>query len=497
MGEGRVEASRPLRVVVDVDADLVDQPAGQHLTWLLVTLLVRSTRTVIETIAVRAVDAPLLAGVDPAEPDGGPSYLASLKAAAQAFGPESALVVDACSLDDVDLILRVGETRQDDRPGAEVLYVSAAGWTGSVSPAASDLPPFDATNQNPFGPYVAACLAAGQTFMYARVHDHRLQMAVLNAWTLAQSTTDLAAVAAVDPGEPAVELDHVLAGVGAVGSALLQIMWAYRPAAGTIRAADADSKGIDNTNLNRCVPFWWSDIGNPKATVAAERLSGHHGLVVDPTVGNAENLVDRDSHLISAVDTPEARQALQDKYPASAVQASTAGLRVEALRVDPTAGTACLRCFNPPRTKASDAEIRASVADMDSDTIATHADAIGTDPEQVRKWGRVGGCGQVGDALLHLLRPSDNSAAQFSVGFMSVLAGVLLAAQVIKDAVRRAGVPVGIIDGVPLVGPNARFVANLLEPANALAGVRRYGRDKACPACRGVRAKIWTKRWTG
>lgn len=84
-----MEASRPLRVVVDVDADLVDQPAGQHLTWLLVTLLVRSTRTAIETIAVRAVDAPLLAGVDPAEPDGGPSYLASLKAAAQAFGPES------------------------------------------------------------------------------------------------------------------------------------------------------------------------------------------------------------------------------------------------------------------------------------------------------------------------------------------------------------------------------------------------------------------------
>jgi hypothetical protein len=48
-------------------------------------------------------------------------------------------------------------------------------------------------------------------------------------------------------------------------------------------------------------------------------------------------------------------------------------------------------------------------------------------------------CGHIGDALLERLRPSDGDPAQFSVGFMSVLAGTLLAAQAIKDAVRRAG----------------------------------------------------------
>jgi hypothetical protein len=164
------------------------------------------------------------------------------------------------------------------------------------------------------------------------------------------------------------------------------------------------------------------------------------------------------------------------------------------LRVDPTAGTACLRCFNPPREQTPDSQIRAQVADMDEATLAAHAEAIGADANQVREWARTGGCGRVGDALLDRLRPSDGSAAQFSVGFISVLAGVLLAGQVLKDAALRAG---HITGGVPLVGENARFVTNLLDPRNALAGVRRYGRDSDCPACKGVRADVWVKRWTG
>lgn len=415
-----------------------------------------------------------------------------------AFGPEAVPVVDAGELDGADLVLWIGNTAAWGWPGAEVLHVSAAGWTGAVTPDAAEVPPLDVAGENLFGPYVAACLAAGQAYMYARVRDHHLQAVALNAWTLTQATTDLGAVAAVDPGEPSVELDHVLAGVGAVGTALLLTLWAYRQASGTIRAADADPKGVDDTNLNRCVPFHWSDFGLAKAAVAAERLSGHHGLVIEPTVGYAQNLVGPRTHLISAVDTPKARQALQDKYPASAVQASTSGLRLEMLRVDPTVGTACLRCFNPPREETPDNEVRAQVADMDEATIAAHAAAVGTDPDQVREWSRVGGCGQIGDALLDRLRPSDGSAAQFSVGFMSVLAGVLLAGQVFKDAVLRAGDPERITDdGVPLLGAEARFVANLLDPVNSLAEVRRYGGDNECPACRGVRANVWANRWTG
>jgi hypothetical protein len=497
LDENRVDASRPLRVVVDVDTTLVDQRGVQHLTWLLITLLTRTTSSVIATIGISSDDAPLLFGIDPAAPDGGPSLLDTLKATAGAFGPEATPVIDADELKGADLVLQIGNTTARGWLGAEILHVSAAGWTGVVTPDAAEVPPLDVASENPFGPYVAACLAAGQAFMHARVRDHHLQAVVLNAWTLTQATTDLGAVTAVDPGEPSVELDHVVAGVGAVGTALLLTLWAYQQASGTIRAADADPKGVDDTNLNRCVPFHWTDLSLPKAMVAAERLSGHHGLVIEPTVGYAQNLVGPRTHLISAVDNPNARQALQDKYSASAVQASTSGLRLEMLRVDPTAGTACLRCFNPPREETPDSEVWAQVADMDEATIAAHAAAVGADADQVCEWGRVGGCGKIGDALLDRLRPSDGRAAQFSVGFMSVLAGVLLAGQVFKDAVLRAGDPDRITDGVPLAGEKARFVTNLLDPVNALAGVRRYGRDNECPACRGVRADVWANRWTG
>ena len=73
-----------------------------------------------------------------------------------------------------------------------------------------------------FGAYVAACLAAGQAYMLARVRDHRLEPVALNAWTLAQRTDRLAEVADVDPGQPAVALDHVLAGAGAVDDLVLR-----------------------------------------------------------------------------------------------------------------------------------------------------------------------------------------------------------------------------------------------------------------------------------
>lgn len=492
LDEERAAASRPIHVVIDVAPDLVDQPGLQHLMWLLVTLLTRSTRELLATVRLDTIDAPLLPGIDPSFPSGGPSLVAALKAAADAFGAEAAPVMDyGDAAERPQLVLQIGG-KNAAWTGCDVLHVSAAGWAGAVTAQHDGDLPLDLSSRNPFGPYVSACLAAGQVYMYARVRGHELSTAALDAWSLEQDPSNLAY-----RGEPAVQLDHVLAGVGAVGSALLQTLWAYQPAAGTVRAADADPRGVDDTNLNRCLPFQRSDLGQPKAHVAARRLSGHHGLVVEPLHDVAETLVGPRTHLVSAVDTPEARAALQDKYPSSAVQASTAGLRLEMLRVDPHHGTACLRCFNPPRERTPDSEVRAQVAEMDDDAIAAHAAAVGTDPQQVRHWGRTGGCGQVGDALLARLRPSDGGAAQFSVGFMSVLAGTLLAAQVIKDAVRRDGAPRDAADAVPLDGPTARFVTNCLDSAHAPAGARRYARDKTCPACEGVRRDVWVQRYTG
>lgn len=493
--EESVGDTRPLHVVVDVNPAVGDMQDVQHVAWLLVTLLTRSTPAVIASVGLIVPDIRLNAGVDPGAPDGGPSLSAALEYTASTFGPQAAPVVIARDVGPVDLVLQIGEpTRAWEN--TRVLHVAARGWAGAVSSDAVDVPQFSGTD-NPFGSYIAACLAAGQAFMLARLRDPHLEPLALNAWTLAELANRREEDATHPRPDPVVHLDHVLAGVGAVGSALLLTLWAYPNASGIVRAADADEKGIDTTNLNRCVPFGWTDLGGQKADVVADRLSGRHGLTIEATNGRAERLVDSATHLISAVDTPEARQALQDRYPASAVQASTSGLRLETLRVNPTVGSACLRCFNPPRPITGDIEVRANVAAMDDDAIAAHAEALGTDSSRIREWGQVGGCGQLGDALLDRLRPSNGSAAQFSVGFMSVLAGILLAAQVIKDATRRTDRLHTSAQRIPLIGPEARFVMNLMASAHAPSGVRRYGRDPDCPACEGVRAEIWMGRWTG
>src|SRR4051794_27657439 len=77
--QDHVEAPRPLRVVVDLDPSLTLTVGVQRLVWLLVTLLTRSTSSVIGSVGLSIDDGPLHAGVDPAEPDGGPSLLAALR----------------------------------------------------------------------------------------------------------------------------------------------------------------------------------------------------------------------------------------------------------------------------------------------------------------------------------------------------------------------------------------------------------------------------------
>ena len=71
--EDGVGVSRPIRVVVDVDTTLVDQPGVQHLTWLLVTLLTRSTNSVIAAVGISSDDRPLLQGHRPRSTGGRPS----------------------------------------------------------------------------------------------------------------------------------------------------------------------------------------------------------------------------------------------------------------------------------------------------------------------------------------------------------------------------------------------------------------------------------------
>jgi hypothetical protein len=84
--------------------------------------------------------------------------------------------------------------------------------------------------------------------------------------------------------------------------------------------------------------------------------------------------------------------------------------------------------------------------------------------------GRVGGCGQIGDALLDRLRPSNEAAAQFSVGFISVLAGCVSPRR--SSRMRSAAPETHKVSLPPgLFAADARFVTKVAGPSE------RAGRD--------------------
>jgi hypothetical protein len=379
-------------------------------------------------------------------------------------------------------------------------YLAGAGWTGTVSdqPIPGEYAEHAQRAEDmPIGAYLAACLAAGMVFLQVRVNDYVPEPLAINAWTLGVGSPEGIRVGG-EPRDISIAVDHVLAGVGAVGSAVLQTLWATPQVSGRVHAIDADQRGIDHTNLNRCLIFTVNDIGSMKAPTAQRILSPAHGLSIFGDFGTAQSFVTATTRLISAVDTAEARLALQDRYPRAIVQASTRDLRLEMLRVDPTVMTPCLRCFNPPATLLPDEEARAQLDPSDDAAVNEHARALGVPSKDVRDWILHGGCGQLGEQMLERLRPSGGTAPEFSVGFVSVLAGVLLAGQVIKDAYFGTKAEFATRAAPALVGARARFTTNLAAPVSPLGAIRTYHRDQSCPCCGpGARRDVWLTRWTG
>jgi hypothetical protein len=191
--------------------------------------------------------------------------------------------------------------------------------------------------------------------------------------------------------------------------------------------------------------------------------------------------------LLSAVDTNTARRAVQGLYPACVISASTENMRAELLRCDPVAGTPCLCCFNPPEGDVPDAELRRRFLAAPPDRQRELAEAAGQRLTDAIAWATEGVCGYAGDRMMAHMRAHEPGARAFAVGFVSVMAGVMLAAQTFKDALAEG----------PLAGTVSRVVMQFVDPLAATNRPRRYLRDTSCAMCSpstpaGV---IWAKRF--
>jgi hypothetical protein len=468
--------TRQVDVTVEVATATASLAKTQHTAWMLVNLLARLDG-VVRRIGLVCPPGIALAGrivpLSPRDVD----LRTALLLGAQA--------VDAVPIEPdarLDRTLLVGNSTDCQAD----LYLHGEGWWGGISEKPiADLQSLHGSSALPFGPYVAACLAAAEVFKAARLRPGAYRSpgaAFYSLWDHRPSGSPA-------PGGPSVvdlEIDAALAGVGAVGSAALHCLWACPSLAGRLVVADNDSKGVDRTNLNRSVLFGRAAIGALKATAAAQ-VAGDSGIELQPFDHDIVSLNELPPRVLSAVDTNTARAGLQNRYPARILSASTLDLRAEALRCGPPGVGACLRCHNPPVVLASDADLRMRLRGAASEEVDECARRVEVTSAQAREWIETGRCGIPGERLLAILRYSENEG-QFAVGFVSVMAGTMLAAELLKDYMTDPG---------PLSESVQRAVFQFHNPGANSNRAAAYSRDPTCPMCvpQSVACRLWAQRY--
>lgn len=463
-------------VTIVVPAETAHLPSVQHTAWMLLNLLARLDG-VVHRVGICCPPGVALCGrVVPLAPRN------QDLATALAAGGNSIGVVPVNPDARLERTISVGMTRP---AGPVDLYALGGGWCGGIDIAPDSLEQIDLKSALPIGPYLAACLAAGEVFKGARVRPDTCifpRSAYYSAWDhLASSSPLPGGCSGVEIG-----LDATLVGVGAVGSSAMHTLWACTGVSGDTAVVDNDPKGLEASNLNRYALFGQESVGRAKATEAA-RIASDAEMRWIPHDSAIESFRLTSSRVASAVDRNSARAAIQFQYPARVFSASTLDLRAELLRCGPPGVGACLRCFNEPEKIAPDAELRERLKAAPETELLHLAASVGLTLNEAKEWVETGRCGLAGERLLGLMR-GETGGGTFAVGFVSVMAGTLLAAELIKDQLGVAA---------PLSESQQRATFQFFSPLARSNRASSYLRDPRCPMC-GLETpacRIWSERY--
>lgn len=330
---------RPVSVELRLNDDACYAPV-QHTAWMLLNILYR-LQGVVSLVRISCpADIDAHAKLSPLIAEG-QKLQNALISGALAIGPfsEGFASIELGALEASEIVISVGF-----KFCAQATFCAIGnGLCGGVFDRPISGP--DRYSRMTIGPYIAACLAAGEIFRLVRLKDYEPER------QLFFTTSDYSH--GVDPSWSDLEIETeirsvLLVGVGAVGSALLHALYPLK-LHGTMCLADNDEKGIEDTNLGRYALFGWKSLRKPKASEAAKLIQTEEFRVI-PHDGGFEHFFlgqDRPQIVLSAVDKNTARHILQEQYAPLYISASTFNLRAEVLRCGPPTVGACLACFNP------------------------------------------------------------------------------------------------------------------------------------------------------
>jgi hypothetical protein len=318
-------------------------------------------------------------------------------------------------------------------------------WVGTPGRAPRGVLP---TSRNPLGPFLAAALSAGEIFKVSRGIRRGRYLAAdgYSLWSTEASPDWNALAAGPEIAGSVLPPIHV-PGLGAVGNALAYLVVNLELAGAYLVLIDDDR--YDKTNLNRCLLAGWSDRDRPKveAVARALRAAGIESFPFDGTVKSyltdarlglradaAKEADDLNFQIVtSCVDKGVSRQDVQGLWSRLLLGGSTLNLQAKGSLYNARPGAACLGCFNPAERDGE--KIRALKEQLLNLSLEERKQFLiehGLDAKGVENYLSGALCGGLAEGAFKdfATRPPP----QFSAGFTSLGAGLLLGATLLRTS---------------------------------------------------------------
>jgi hypothetical protein len=360
-------------------------------------------------------------------------------------------------LSNAEIVVAVGTTREAS--GLDVIYIGSDGWRALLS---RDGPVGSGSTTNPFGAGAAACFGAANVFR--RIFADQLPRGDLDKRIDLSLSTYLRS----STGGPALPeccdlADAYLVGLGAIGNGAVWALSHVPGLAGVLHLVDHEN--ADLSNLQRYVMTTQDDVGRRKVKLARKfftqgtlKVRAHPQRWAEYVGGRRKRAFER---VAVALDTAEDRIALQASLPKWIVNAWTQDVDLGVSRHGFVDGGACLACLYLPTGAVKNEhervaeELRIPDAHQEIRTLLqTHqpvsepfvrrvAAAFGVPFEAlemfvgqpVQSFYRKAICGGL---MVSLTGGTHAGTAVVPMAFQSALAGIMLAADLVKHA---AGMP--------------------------------------------------------
>ena len=478
-------------VAIEAQRDFISTTAGQQLLLMVVNLISRQF-SVVGKIELNFPDTELEDNIS------WPGVTSKrLRAAAEEMahfvgGPEIVTVTNGHSGNSQVAVL-IGSLNPVDY-GVPAVAAVADGWRIAVSTLRS-VPLVTQASSNPIGPFLTASIAAWYVFDVLCGEARSIDVC-MSAWNYSHGPWDSLEVG-IDPCGIVLP-DAYLIGAGAVGAAVVRTLTSTPHLC--IRIVAIDSQVQSNTDRNRLISGGYDTVGKSKVElVEAEIRPGFEiypfqGRWPDDYVTSEGRDIPQDFRkfevdykfewILSCVDRNRDRSAIANYLPRRVIGGSTDGLVAQAVRYSMIGNCECLKCNHPTPSSETLEDLTSLLSDpsVRQEWLSTHG-ADQRTAAAIAEYLNAPECGELGEA--ELVRLGREGEVDWSVGFVSVAAGVLQASLFIREALFEDGIVDSKKSEVRLIFHRTEFVES-----QAL-------RRESCEVCGdSVALKTWKQLWS-